>query len=102
MVIKKYGCKNSIKYRIDEFLYENNIKKHFIFFRIHKTGPRKFGYAIRVTTGLICGFIIDNIVVGTFGLPMKFLKKFGRVWYVFRFEELPNNCILRFLTKQLL
>ena len=38
-----------------------------------------YRYKLNITTGLIIGVILDNILLGTFGLPIILLKKYGKV-----------------------
>lgn len=41
----------------------------------------KYYYSFELTAGFIIGFIIDNLFPLTFGIPMRFLSKYGKVFY---------------------
>jgi len=79
MKIKKYG--------VDK----DYIKSHWI-----DTGKRYY-YRLNITTGFIVGFIIDNIVPCTLGMPMRLLKGFGRIWYSkeLKLNKYTNNKYVR-------
>lgn len=56
----------------------------------------KYYYQFKLTTGFIIGFVIDNIVPCTLGLPMKLLKDFGKVFFK---TELRHRLIYKILSK---
>ena len=53
----------------------------------------KYFYKLNVTFGFIVGVIIDQILIGTFGYPIRLLKKFGKVLYSkeIRLNRFTNN-----------
>lgn len=54
---------------------------------------QKYFYKLNVTYGFIVGVILDQILPGTFGYPIKLLKKFGKLIYSkeLRLNKYTNN-----------
>lgn len=57
----------------------------------------KYYYKLNITAGFIIGFIIDQLLPGTFGLPMRILKRFGKTFYSqeVRLNHYTNNKLIR-------
>lgn len=57
----------------------------------------KYFYKLNVTYGFIVGVILDQILIGTFGYPIKLLKRFGNVLYSreVRLNRYTNNFFIR-------
>jgi len=49
--------------------------------RIEKNNKNKYYYDINITIGFIVGIIIDNVIIGTCGIPIKLLKNIGPTLY---------------------
>ena len=91
-MIKTYGTK-TLSDKIKSNFYRKEIEL--------KTKYNSYGRSIKITTGLIAGFIIDNLVIGTLGIPMLLLKKYGKVLKILRFEKQFNK-YLEFFIKPLI
>jgi hypothetical protein len=66
--------------------------------RLNKTGfGTKYFYKLNVTYGFIVGIILDQILIGTFGYPIKLLKGFGRSLYSkeIKLNKYTNNFFIR-------
>ncbi len=67
--------------------------------RLHYIGFEKVFYKLNITTGFIVGVVIDQVIFGTFGYPIKLLKKYGRVWYQ---SELRHRLVYKVLDMKFL
>ena len=69
--------------------------KPFIILPKEKPEFDKYYYKINITYGFVVGFIIDNIIPCTLGLPMKLLKRYGSTIYQ---TSLKSKIIYRILS----
>lgn len=62
----------------------------------------KYFYKLKITYGFIVGVIVDQILPGTFGLPIRMLKKFGKVLYCrsIRLNKFTNNWFIKGFLEQ--
>ena len=79
-LLKAISKTSSFKQRLDESVY-----------------GKKYFYELKVTPGFIAGVILDQILIGTFGYPIKLLKRFGKVLYSkqIRLNKYTNNFFIK-------
>jgi len=60
-------------------------------------GYEKYYYKLNITAGFLIGFVIDQVIPGTFGMPMRILKRFGKTFYSreVKLNHYTNNSYIR-------
>ena len=60
-------------------------------------GLDKYYFKLNITVGFVFGFVLDQVLPGTFGLPMRILKRFGKTLYArsVKLNHYTNNTYIR-------
>ena len=74
----------------DNILFKKEIESNKTKFDSYCQFGKKYYYKLVVTIGFIIGFVLDQILVGTFGYPVKLLKKYGKCLYS---REIRSNLV---------
>lgn len=61
----------------------------------------RYHYKLNVTYGFVAGVILDQILFGTFGYPIKLLKKYGKCIYSreVKFNKVTGHKYVRWFIK---